>query len=178
MSKRAYLILLPALLLSLMLSLVPGCAKTPPPEEEEAAVVKVAPTVIITPDVAKIDSKLQMVITGSGFEPGQEILILVGAPGVAPAILSAAEQLPGKAVEAGPLDVKPVPDETGAWITVWTLKSYIKMLGSVAENKGEGLYTVQVVDADYNVLASAPFALADTTKPKEQWPAWAQVLLK
>jgi len=143
MSKRAYLILLPALLLSLMLSLVPGCAQTPPPAEEEAAVVKAAPQVMITPTPAvyKIDSKLKMVIMGSGFEPGQELRVIVSFPGIPPTILR------GGAEET--LDVQPVPDETGAWITVWTLKSYISMLGKMTENKGEGT-----------------------------WPAWAQVLLK
>ena len=173
MSKRAYLILLPALLLSLMLSLVPGCAKTPPPAEEEAAVVKAAPCVTITPNVAKLDSKLQMVISGSGFEPGQEIRLVITVQGQSPNLLRAAIE----GGDPGMLNVNPVPDDAGDWITVWTLKSYIKMLGTL-ENKGEGIYTLEVNDADLNVLASVPFALADTTKPKEQWPAWAQVLLK
>jgi len=170
MSRRAYLILLPALLLSLMLSLVPGCAKTPPSAEEEAAVVKAVPCVTITPNVAKIDSKLQMVIMGSGFEPGQEIRLIVCVQGLEDSILQGGE---GEV-----LNVKPVPDEIGDWITVWSLKSHIKMLAATTTNKGEGLYTIQVTDADFNVLASAPFALADTTKPKEQWPGWAQVLMK
>ena len=185
MSKRAYLILLPALLISLMLSLVPGCAKTPPPAEEEAAVVKAVSQVAITPNVAKIDSKLQMVITGAGFEPGQAFRLFVTGPGLAPSDIRemcTPNIVPATAGETGETawieewDLK--ADETGAWVTVWTLKNYIKMLGTMTTNKGEGTYTIQVVDADLNLLASAPFALADTTKPKEQWPAWAQVLLK
>jgi len=185
MSKKAYLILLPALLLSLMLSLVPGCAKTPPPAEEEAAVVKAAPLVTITPNVAKLDSKLQMVIMGSGFEPGQAFHLFVIGPGqpandirdaCTPPIGPGKDENVGEYQWIAERALK--ADETGAWITVWTLKDYIKMLAAVAANKGEGLHTIEVRDVDANLLASTLFALADTTKPKEQQPAWAQVLLK
>ena len=174
MFKRAHIVLLPALLMSLMLSLVLGCAKTPPPVEEEAAKVKAAPCVTITPNVAKIDSKLQMVMMGSGFEPGQEIRLIVSSESMGPSTINGAFDVKDESM----CDPLPVPDEAGNWITTWSLKSYIRVLATATDNKGEGIYTLSVTDAHLNLLASAQFALADTTKPKEQWPAWAQVLLK
>ncbi|MFC2059654.1 hypothetical protein ACFLTZ_00995 [Chloroflexota bacterium] len=165
MSKKGYTVLLPVLLMSLMLFLVVGCAQTPaPPVAEEA--VKSAPTVAINPAVAPLDRKAKMVIIGSNFEPGQQIGIVVSAQGQTRSII-------GKLCKP-----EPVPDETGAWITVWTVDRYIRMLGKMADNKGEGIYTLQVIDADQNLLASTPFAFANIAKkPVEEWAAWAQVLL-
>ncbi|MFC2059602.1 hypothetical protein ACFLTZ_00720 [Chloroflexota bacterium] len=165
MSIKGYKILLPILLLSLMLCLVPGCAQTPAaPIEEEVA--KVAPTVTIKPAVVAANSKTQMVIMGSNFEPGQEISIIVKAQG---------QTLSGIVSMCEP---EPIPDETGAWITVWTFGRYARALGKVAPNGGEGAYTLKVTDADFNLLASAPFAIAVTAKKSyEDWSDWAKVFI-
>ncbi|MFC2060542.1 hypothetical protein ACFLTZ_05595 [Chloroflexota bacterium] len=170
MSKKVYLILLPALLMTLMLGPVAGCAQSPaPPSGEvspEISEVKAAPTVSVTPAVLQGNSNTKAVIMGSNFEPGQEIRIVVSAQG---------QPLSRIVSMCKP---KPVPDETGAWITVWTFGRYARMLGKVAPNGGEGAYNLSVTDADFNLLTSTPFAIAVTAnKPVEEWAEWAQVLL-
>ena len=120
------------------------------------------PKVVVTPSAAPLSSKAQVVLMGSGFQPGQEINLVVHAKG----------QLRTNINDL--VDTLPVPDEGGAWVTGWTLGRYTRFVSKMGE---EGMYTLEVTDADYNVLTTAPFGLVDTTKPPEDWPDWARALL-
>ena len=71
---------------------------------------------------------------------------------------------------SGYLASKPVVNKAGAWSTVLKAGRYIskKLIA-------EGVYAISVTDADYNSLASVPVGFYDAKKPREEWPAWAQV---
>lgn len=117
-----------------------------------------APTVVVVTPVVELSDKAQVVIMGSGYEPGQEIHLIV-------------TELNGLKSDIGyNLDPEPVPNEVGAWATVWSCKRFVskKLLG-------EAVYTITATDADYNPIASAPFAFYDATKPVEERPSWAIV---
>ncbi len=117
-----------------------------------------APTVVVVDPILKLDKKTQVVIMGAGFEPGQEIHLLV-------------TDVNGVRADVGAtLDPEPVANEVGAWATAWTgagryiSKKLIK----------EGVYTITVTDAEYNALASVAVAFYDAKKPEEEWPGWAK----
>lgn len=117
-----------------------------------------APTVVVVDPILKLDKKAQVVIMGAGFEPGQEIHLLV-------------TDVNGVRADVGAtLDPEPVANEVGAWATAWTgagryiSKKLIK----------EGVYTITLTDAEYNALASVAVAFYDSEKPEEKWPGWAK----
>ncbi len=117
-----------------------------------------APTVVVVDPILKLDKKAQVVIIGAGFEPGQELRLLVtDVNGVSADV-------------AATLDPEPVANDLGAWATAWTgagryiSKKLIK----------EGVYTITVTDGEYNALASAAVAFYDASKPEEEWPGWAK----
>jgi len=117
-----------------------------------------APTVMVATPILKLDKKAQVVIMGAGFEPGQEIhLVVTDVNGV-------------RADVGATLDPEPVANEIGAWATAWTgcgryiSKKLIK----------EGVYTIAVTDGEYNALASVAVAFYDAEKPEEEWPGWAK----
>ncbi len=103
---------------------------------------------------------------GAGFEPKQEVALLVGTQ---------QPDMPGAAFTSDirdNVDPQPVANERGMWITVWDCGALIskKLLS-------EGTYTLFVTEPHtYGVLATAPFALVDTSKPYDNWPNWAKVL--
>jgi hypothetical protein len=114
---------------------------------------QIGPKVSVSPSVAPLDRKSKIVIMGSGFNPGQEVfIVLEDSLGV----------LTG-------LDVVAVPNERGCWAVVWSMGRYARK-----KIVGEGVYSIMAADADYNVLGSAPLALADPTKDPKEWPAWAK----
>lgn len=93
---------------------------------------------VATPNVA-MDKKAKMVIMGTGFKPGQELVLLfTDANGVLTDIGYA---------------LKPAPkaDATGTWGTTWSCGRFIskKLIK-------KGAYTITVADSDYNTLAVAP----------------------
>ena len=153
MRKLGIVIVAAILLISM---LVAGCAKPAP-----ATTVK--PSVVVTPAVAPLDAKTQIVIMGSDYQPGQKIKILIRDPQVGSLVNIATLVNPAE----------PVPNEQGAWATVWTLGRYVSR--GVFQ---EGIYYIRITDDSGNILASAPIGLADVTKPREQWPTWAQAVIK
>jgi hypothetical protein len=68
------------------------------------------PKVIIEPSsVLKLSSKTKVTIMGSGFEPGQEVRLLI-------------TQSDGSRTDIGDgLDPEPVANEDGVWATAWTV---------------------------------------------------------
>jgi len=87
-------------------------------------------------------------VYGSGFEPGQEVQILImDKTGVLADITS------------GLTSVFPlIANEQGAWATKWTI-------GRFTTSAVEGQYSLTIVDAlDFDVLATAPIALCAPTR--------------
>lgn len=117
-----------------------------------------APTLTVATPVLEIGKKTQVVIMGSGFEPGQEVnLLFTTMDGV-------------RADVGATLDPAPVANDLGAFATAWTgagrycSKKLIK----------EGVYTITATDGEYNALATAPVAFYDAGKAEEEWPGWAK----
>ncbi len=147
--------------LGMCVLLLAGCAAPSVMPAEES---KVAPTVVIEPSsIICLDSDSEVAILGSGFEPGQEIRVLISS-------------LVGKTRPTTLSDIKEgldpaliVADEFGVWGTRWTVGRYSK--SRVAKPEA---YILQVTDTSYNVLATTPFGFYDPEDPYEEWPSWAQ----
>ncbi len=135
-----------------------GVVKGSPAGENEPG-----PIVIVATPVVELKSAAQVVIMGSGFEPGQELLVLL-------ATMQGSNKIIYE-ISWG-LSVNPlVANELGAWTTVF-------VPGRLVSKKvmSEGTYTVTVTDAEYNPLAYAPVAFYDAAKPVDEWPDWAKAI--
>lgn len=121
-----------------------------------------APTVVIQPSyVLRLDKNTKVAIMGSGFNPGQEVrLVITQSDGSISDISS--ELVP-----------EPKANEFGVWGTTWSVGDYAS--SSVA---GAGLYIMKACDESYQVLTTVPFGYYDTKKPYKEWPSWAQTLVK
>ena len=120
------------------------------------------PTVVMDPSpVLKLDKKTKVTIMGSGFEPGQEIRLVV-------------TQSDGSLSDiADGLEPEPKANEFGVWATAWTVGSF-----SHKRIAKPGAQVLQVCDPEYNVIATVPFGYYDAKKPYKDWPAWAQAVVK
>ena len=119
------------------------------------------PNLVVTPMIVPLDGDSQVILAGSGFEPGQEISVFIRDPRY-----GALSDLRGL------VDPEPLVNEQGSWASAWTFGRYI--------SRGiftEGLYQIWVADENGVALASAPLGLVDVTKPREEWPAWAQAAI-
>ena len=111
------------------------------------------PTITVTPDITG-SKKVNFIIAGSGFEPNQELQLELYMDGVSSLIHHSVKP-------------KMVPNELGAFAGVWTAsrefkKKLLKPLPMV--------YTLTVLDKDFNILATAPLLFCDP-KTKEKFPA-------
>ena len=119
---------------------------------EKAVKQEPGPTVSVYPGVVKLDKKATVTLMGAGFEPGKAInFIMVTEDGVKTDI--------GYSFEP-----EPVPNDTGAWASVWT------DLGRFVGNKlvKAGAYTVIVTDSEYKPLAHAPITFMEEKKEKKE----------
>ena len=122
-----------------------GCATmgsgTDSSQEALTAQINPDPTVIIEPShMLKLSSKTRVAIMGSGFQPGQEIRLLIS-------------HADGSISDIGSqLKPEPVANEFGVWATTWTVGRYSKSKIAKA-----GIYTLKACNTDYQVLATAPF---------------------
>ena len=119
------------------------------------------PTLVIEPShILKLGSGTKVAIMGSGYEPGQEIRILI-------------TQSDGSKSDIGAqLDPEPVANDDGVWGTAWTVGRF-----SHKKIAAAGIYVMMACDTSYNVLATAPFGYYDSKKPYEEWPSWAQAVV-
>ena len=119
---------------------------------------KPAPAVTAVNSVNNVERKVSIVIIGSGFEPGQEVSLLLLEPKF------------GTTTDLDwSLDPLPVANDSGAWITTWNSDRYIqrKLLAA-------GVYNITVTDNEYNPLATTAIAFWDAEKAPEEWPSWAK----
>lgn len=92
---------------------------------------------------------------GSGFTPGTELIILIGdSNGVLTDIT-----IPAGSRRDGGGSVYPlVANDDGAWATEWRIGRFSRRgVG------GEGMFSVLVMDANFNQLATTPLALCNLT---------------
>jgi hypothetical protein len=91
----------------------------------------------------------KVTILGTGFQPGQEIHILL-------------KSHDGVLTDIGEtLKPKPVPNKLGTWVTVWTCGDHLK-------NIKAGAYTFTVTTPDYDFLAHTPVAFYTEEKPEKK----------
>ncbi|MFX0198029.1 MAG: hypothetical protein ACFFCW_18065 [Candidatus Hodarchaeota archaeon] len=110
--------------------------------------------ITVTPSVGEYKTGVKVLISGSGFEPKQKLKLFVNMSGVSSGIHFMVKP-------------EPVPNELGAFASVWTLrreisKKLIKPLPMV--------YTIAVVDKDGKTLCTAPLLFCDPTV-KGEFPA-------
>ena len=95
------------------------------------------PTVVMGTPRVPLDKKAEAVIMGKGFQPGQEVFILItDANGIQSDIEYA---------------LKPIPkaDADGAWTTTWSCGRYVRK-----KLVKEGAHVLTVVSTQYEPLAS------------------------
>ena len=110
------------------------------------------PTVVTDKPVQKWDKKGKITVLGSGFDEGQELhLMFTDATGVR--------------VDFTSYSVSPAVEvnENGAFAGQW------KGLGRFISKKllKAGAYSIEVTDADYNILASTPFQVLEKEEEKK-----------
>ncbi|MFQ5684217.1 MAG: hypothetical protein ACE5HC_13195 [Candidatus Binatia bacterium] len=111
--------------------------------------VKERPTVSVSPAPVPYKKKVKVLISGSGFEPKQEVGIRVFMGGVLSDISFLVKPRP------------PIANEHGAFGSVWTLNREIRR----KLVKPGTAYTVSIVDQDGNTIATAPLVF-DKAKKK------------
>ncbi len=119
-----------------------GCAHMGSGTAQEGMAVKTGPgpTIVLDNPMVKITKTAKVAIIGSGFEPGQEIRVLL---------------IPHDNVMTDLVDdlnPYPVPNKIGAWVTTWTCGAHMQ------DNIREGAYEIKVTTMDYKVLAKTPIA--------------------
>ncbi|MDJ0811841.1 MAG: hypothetical protein QNJ02_16440 [Desulfobacterales bacterium] len=124
--KRVFCILTVAFVIAGLV----GCASTG--KDKSSAKMMVEPASVA------MSKKAVVGLSGQGFAPGEEVVILFTA-------------VDGVVSDIGfALDPQPMADDTGAWATTWKCGRFIskKLIK-------EGSYTLKAADAEYNVLAEA-----------------------
>ena len=117
--------------------------------DAQAASVGLAPAKVATiPLVASLEKGSKILIAGSGFEPNQEIFIAVrSADGLLTEISGRVDPPTFSA------------NEDGAFAVTWDLSRWARRgIGA------EGIYTLQVVNSNYELTASSPLGLCDPEK--------------
>lgn len=91
-----------------------GCANMTDSKSSAVSARSPAPTVVMGTPLVPLDGKAQAVIMGAGFQPGQEVYLLItDVNGIQSDIEYALKPLP-KA------------DAAGAWSTTWSCGRYVK----------------------------------------------------
>ena len=108
----------------------------------------VQPTVTVWPPVVELNAKTSLVILGSGFEPGQELYILLRAAGGTTSNL---------------VDwVKPTPDPgNGVAVDEWGNFASVLTLSRLERLQSEGVYSFIFTDMNFKTLTTAPVGFAD-----------------
>jgi hypothetical protein len=116
-----------------------------------------APSIVMGTPLVKMDSKIcKITVMGSGFKSGAAVNIIL-------------KTSDGVMSDVSPfLSPAPMANEVGAWATVFDASTFVgkKLMG-------QGVFTLQVTDADYNTLANVPFGLYDPAAP-DKWPEWVK----
>jgi len=117
-----------------------GCAS-------QQTAMKPAPTFVVTTPIVELVAGGRVLMYGTGFEPKQEIRLLLKDPGGGLSGINSA------------VSPDAVANADGAWATAWTYTQYLNSL-----TPGTGM--LSVVDNEYKVLYSAPVHFLPKPKPK------------
>ena len=108
-----------------------------------------APSVVVWPGVGELHSGSSFAIMGTGFEPGQEIHVVLQTSigrGFAGTVLNEITGNVQPPIEAA--------DESGNFAARFDMGRFERVMS-------EGIAGISVTDADFNVLASTPVAMCD-----------------
>jgi hypothetical protein len=150
MKKSLYTLLSISLVIAILA--LSGCAmltggKSDAAKEKSA----LGPVVVVaTPHVA-MEKKTEVVVMGTGFQPGKEIAFLItDADGVLTDITSA-------------MKPEPKADKSGTWASTWDASDYVK-------NKlvKKGVYVITAADSEYNPIALAPVNFYEPPKKDDK----------
>ena len=107
-------------------------------------------SVVVSTPIVEITKTAQVVLYGTGFEPKQEVLFLFKDASGVQTIISNDVLKPG-----------PVPNEVGAWVTVWACGDYMGLIKP-------GVYTLTVTDNEFKTLAQVPVAFYAAVKKEKK----------
>ena len=119
------------------------------PQEARGQDTDIAPSVIVWPGVGELHSGSSFAIMGAGFEPGQEVHVLLQT--------SIGRGFTGGVVNDITENVNPpieMIDETGNFAASFDMGRFERVLA-------EGVIGLTFTDADFTPLASAPVAMCD-----------------
>ena len=145
--QTATLVLIAGLAMALLLAI--GSGVSPFGSSAQGQDADSAPSVVVWPGVGELHSSSSFAIMGTGFDPGQEVHLLIqtsigrGFTGVV--VNDISENVQPPVVNA---------DEAGNFAASFDMGRFERVLS-------EGIVGVTVTDADYNPLASAPVAMCD-----------------
>ena len=116
--------------------------------------------IVVDHELGRRTSGKSVRIWGSGFAPGQEVILLVNdGPGTPSDITGFTSN---RVQESGTI----VANERGAWTTVWTLGRFTRQRSGIGPGDGdvERMRALSVVDpASFDVITSTPLAFCRVT---------------
>ncbi len=116
---------------------------------KEVRTQKQSPSVIVATPRVELSKTAQVVLYGTGFSPKQEVLFVFrDSSGVLTVISNDA------------LNPAPVPNEAGAWVTMWNAGQYLSLIKA-------GTIVLDVADSNYKTLTQVP-VLFFTVEKKEK----------
>lgn len=163
MVKRTQSIIIFALLVALV-GVVALKINTAPLAAAPGQAASSGPSMVIEKShVLKLDATSVVMIMGSGFQPDQEIRLVIS---------QADGSLSDIGSQLNPADVLKT-NQFGVWGTQWVVGAFAVKALAKAE-----VYVLQACDTSYNVLATVPFGYYDANeKDYKKWPTWAQAIV-
>ena len=130
--------------------LVGACAGSKE-EVKTAPAAKASPSVIVATPSVELSKTSKVALYGTGFAPKQEVLFVFKDTGGVQTVISTDALKPA-----------PVPNEAGAWVSVWDAGQYISLL------KGDATIVIDVTDSNYKTITQVPVFFAAPPKKKEE----------
>jgi hypothetical protein len=130
--------------------LVGACAGSKE-EVKTAPPAKASPSVIVATPSVELNKTAKVELYGTGFAPKQEVLFVFKDTGGVQTVISTDALKPA-----------PVPNEAGAWVSVWDAGQYISLL------KGDATIVIDVTDSNYKTITQVPVYFAAPPKKKEE----------
>jgi hypothetical protein len=106
---------------------------------------------VLTPVLDLSNKETDVKLKGTGFTPGQEIMVLI-------------TDVDGIRTDVGwALDPEPKADASGAWETTWDASRFVSKKLITA-----GDYSITVTDADYNEIDTQPIKITGKLPKKKK----------
>ena len=127
--------------------LVGACAG---PGKEVSTKKQRASVIVATPSV-ELSKTATVALYGTGFAPKQEVLFVFKDTGGVQTVISTDALKPA-----------PVPNEAGAWVSVWNAGQYMSLL------KPGATIVIDVTDSNYKTLTQVPVHFSAPPKKDEK----------